>query len=221
MSTLLPLSFQYGPDKFRVAQADLSKEQEVIKLFDNVADTSTFGPVQILVVNHGIAVSEDVSIIEMSLSQWDNTLSVNLTAAFLVVREFLRRLSLPSVSDEVKQKVNVVFVGSTAGKFGEAGNLDYAVTKSGRWEARVHNVCVLTQLNHSAALMHGFLLSLKNEIVQISPMARVNCVAPGWVRTAMAEHALKDGKIIKRALATYVSCSYIPAYLQTILPERR
>lgn len=55
--------------------------------------------------------------------------------------------------------------------------------------------------------MYGLLLSLKNEIVKIAPRGRVNCVAPGWVRTPMAAEALKDPNIIYRALATYVSPS--------------
>jgi NAD(P)-dependent dehydrogenase (short-subunit alcohol dehydrogenase family) len=54
-------------------------------------------------------------------------------------------------------------------------------------------------------LAYGFNLSLKNEIVKIAPRGRVNCVSPGWVRTAMAEEALKDPLIVYRALATYAS----------------
>ena len=36
-------------------------------------------------------------------------------------------------------------------------------------------------------MMNGLLLSLKNEIVNIAPKGRVNCVSPGWVRTPMAD----------------------------------
>lgn len=53
------------------------------------------------------------------------------------------------------------------------------------------------------AIMYGLCLSLKNEIVKIAPKGRVNCVAPGWVKTPMAETALKNPDIIYRALATY------------------
>jgi NAD(P)-dependent dehydrogenase (short-subunit alcohol dehydrogenase family) len=56
--------------------------------------------------------------------------------------------------------------------------------------------------NRRPALAYGFTLSLKNEIVKIAPSGRVNCVSPGWVRTAMAEEALKDPLIVYRALAT-------------------
>ena len=52
------------------------------------------------------------------------------------------------------------------------------------------------------AMMYGLLFSLKNEIVKIAPKARVNCVAPGWVKTPMAAEAFKDPDLIYRALAT-------------------
>ncbi|KAI6002385.1 hypothetical protein F5J12DRAFT_906284 [Pisolithus orientalis] len=52
----------------------------------------------------------------------------------------------------VKHKAAIVLVGSTTGKYGEAGHADYAASKCG----------ILT-------------MTLKNKI------ARVNCVAPRWV----------------------------------------
>jgi 3-oxoacyl-[acyl-carrier protein] reductase len=59
----------------------------------------------------------------------------------------------------------LVLVGSTAGLFGEAGHADYAAAKS--------------------AVVHGLLLSLKNEVVRDQPLARVNAVAPGWTESRM------------------------------------
>jgi 3-oxoacyl-[acyl-carrier protein] reductase len=60
---------------------------------------------------------------------------------------------------------SLVLVGSTAGIFGEAGHADYAAAKS--------------------AILHGLLLSLKNEVVRDEPLARVNAVAPGWTESPM------------------------------------
>jgi NAD(P)-dependent dehydrogenase (short-subunit alcohol dehydrogenase family) len=68
------------------------------------------------------------------------------------------------------------------GKVGEAYHADYATSKS--------------------AIMYGLVCSLKNEIVKIAPRGRVNCVAPGWTKTPMAETALADFNIIYQALAT-------------------
>lgn len=55
----------------------------------------------------------------MTLEQWNNTLTTNLTSTFLVLRAFLRQLE--SQSEEDKRKAAIVLIGSTAGKYGEAG----------------------------------------------------------------------------------------------------
>lgn len=164
-------------------QADLTSEVDVVKLFDE--HDNKFGvdsPIQVLVVNHGIWPKHDAPLARMSLDQWNTTLTTNLTSSFLVIREFLRRLDRPEVSQEYRQKVAVILVGSTAGKYGESCHSDYAASKS--------------------AMMYGLLLSLKNEIVQIAPRGRANCVAPGWVDTPMATEALKDPEVVYRALAS-------------------
>lgn len=51
-------------------------------------------------------------------------------------------------------------------------------------------------------MMYGLTLSLKNEIVKLAPKGRVNCVAPGWVKTPMVANALKDPDVVYQALAT-------------------
>ncbi|KAL0957549.1 hypothetical protein HGRIS_001336 [Hohenbuehelia grisea] len=38
--------------------------------------------------------------------------------------------------------------------------------------------------------------------VKIAPKGRVNCIAPGWVKTPMAEKTLQDKAVVQRALAT-------------------
>lgn len=55
------------------------------------------------------------------------------------------------------------------------------------------------------AMMYGLTLSLKNEIVKVAPKGRVNCIAPGWVKTPMAEETLRDTAFVHRALATYAT----------------
>ncbi|KAJ6486881.1 NAD(P)-binding protein [Mycena sanguinolenta] len=177
-STLDPLIAEFGPTRIVAGQANLTVEQDVARLFAESA--AALGPVQVVIINHGIWPTEDVPVAQMTLARWQATLDTNLTGAFLVAREYLRQLEkAPAV---LKEKASICFVGSTSGKYGEAGHADYAASKS--------------------ALAYGFTLSLKNEIVKIAPKGRVNCVSPGWVRTAMAEEALKDPLIVYRALAT-------------------
>ena len=109
-------------------QADLTKENEVTKLFENAS--STFGPVQVIIVNHGYWPPEDVPVARMTLEQWNSTISTDLTSTFLVVRGYLNGLERASASE--KDKAAIVMIGSTAGKFGEAGHADYAACKSGK-----------------------------------------------------------------------------------------
>lgn len=106
-------------------QADLTAESEVVRLFD----TETFGPVQIAIINHGIGSTARIPICDMTLSQWQSSLDANLTSSFLVAREYLK--SLAGATEQAKECANIVFIGSTAGKLGEAGHGNYAASKSG------------------------------------------------------------------------------------------
>lgn len=160
-------------------QADVRDEAGVQSLL-NLASQKNGGPVSVLVVNHGIWPTNDSPIIDMDLAQWNNVLAVNLTGPFLLCREYLK--ALRSASETAKDAANILFIGSTAGKFGEAGHGDYAATK--------------------AALMYGLTPTLKNEIVRIAPKGRVNTVSPGWVATPMATETLKDTAFVERAIST-------------------
>ncbi|KAJ7151110.1 NAD(P)-binding protein [Mycena filopes] len=178
ISTLHPLIEEFGAQRVVAVAANLTVEADVAGLFE--AAGKALGPVHVVIINHGIWPTADEPVAQMSLARWQGTIDTNLTAAFLVAREYLRQLK--TAPDAVKDRASMLFVGSAAGKFGEAGHADYATSKS--------------------ALMYGFTLSLKNEIVKIAPKGRVNCVSPGWVNTAMAAEALKDPVIVYRALAT-------------------
>ncbi|SMQ49546.1 unnamed protein product [Zymoseptoria tritici ST99CH_1A5] len=160
-------------------QADVRNEDQVNKLFTEAAQKND-GPVSVLVVNHGVWPANNAHIADMDLDQWRNTLDVDLTGPFLLCKAFLR--DLRTASDQEKESANIIFIGSTAGKFGEANHGDYAAAKS--------------------ALMYGLTPTLKNEIVSIAPRGRVNSVNPGWVATPLAAETLKDTKFVERALAT-------------------
>jgi 3-oxoacyl-[acyl-carrier protein] reductase len=99
----------------------------------------------------------DVPVWELPLERWEQTLRANLTATFLTARGFLRAVA------ETKHG-SLVLVGSTAGIFGEAGHADYAAAKAG---------------------LVGLMLSMKNEVVRVAPLARVNAVFPGWTESPM------------------------------------
>ena len=113
-------------DNLQAVQAELSDETSVTNMFTAIAHA---GPVQVLVVNHGIGPTEDVPVADLTLQRWNHTIATNLTSSFLVCREYLKLLRV--ATPEVKEKAAIVLVGSTAGKYGEVGHADYAVAKSG------------------------------------------------------------------------------------------
>ena len=122
----------------------------------------------------GVWPSEDVPVWELPPARWEETLRANLTATFLTARGFLRGVRETGHG-------SLVLVGSTAGLFGEAGHADYAAAKS--------------------AILHGLLLSLKNEVVRIAPRARVNAVAPGWTESPMTR-GFVDADAVRRITRT-------------------
>jgi 3-oxoacyl-[acyl-carrier protein] reductase len=143
--------------------ADLRDEAAVDALFESA------GPLDLCVANAGVWPSEDVPVAELPLDRWRDTIDGNLTATFLTARGFAKQLGGGPGA--------LVLVGSTAGRFGEAGHADYAAAK--------------------AAIGQGLLLSLKNELAP----ARVNVVAPGWTVSPMTEASLTD-EVVDRVTAT-------------------
>ena len=104
-----------------MAQADLTREDEVERLFEGAR--TLLGRVDVCAAVSGVWPREDVPVWELSLERWEETLRANLTASFLVARAFLREV-------ERNGHGSLVLVGSTAGIYGEAGHADYAAAKS-------------------------------------------------------------------------------------------
>jgi 3-oxoacyl-[acyl-carrier protein] reductase len=148
--------------------ADLTREDEVERMFAEA------GRLDVCAAVAGVWPSEDVPAWELPLTRWEATLRANLTTAFLTARGFLREVARNGHG-------SLVLVGSTAGRFGEAGHADYAAAKS--------------------AVMAGLLLSVKNEIVRVAPKARVNAVAPGWTVSPMTRGSL-DENVLERVTRT-------------------
>ena len=156
-----------------VVGGDLTREEEVERLFAEVRDG--LGGVDVCAAVAGAWPEEDVPVSRLPLERWRSTLDTNLTAAFLTARAFLADV-------ERSGRGSLVLVGSTAGLFGEAGHADYAAAKS--------------------AIVHGLLLSLKNEVVRVAPHARVNAVCPGWTESPMTRSSLADPALIERVTRT-------------------
>jgi 3-oxoacyl-[acyl-carrier protein] reductase len=100
-----------------LAQADLTREEEVERLFRDAGD------LDVCVAVAGVWPREDVPVWELPLERWEQTLRENLTTAFLTARGFLRGVAR-------RGHGSLVLIGSTAGVFGEAGHSDYSAAKS-------------------------------------------------------------------------------------------
>ncbi len=153
--------------------ADLRREDEVDDLFRLCVEE--LGGLDVCAAVAGKWPEEDVPVWQLPLERWEETLRGNLTVSYLTARAFLREV-------ERLGHGSLVLVGSTAGLFGEAGHADYAAAKS--------------------ALVHGLLLSLKNEITRIAPLARVKAVCPGWTESPMTRTTLTDRAVVRRATRT-------------------
>src|SRR5262245_4037292 len=152
-----------------LVQADLTDEAQTEALF------AAAGRLDVCAAVAGAWPREDVPVWELPLARWEQTLHGNLTASFLTARGFFRSVAGSGHG-------SLVFVGSTAGRFGEAGHADYAAAK--------------------AALV-GLMLSLKNEIVRVAPLARVNTVLPGWTESPMTRGFVSEEQVarISRTMA--------------------
>ena len=116
-------------------------------------------------------VTRDGLLMMMKPAQWDEVLNVNLTAYFRLVKASLRSLT--------KQRYGrIIGITSVVGTTGNPGQANYAASKAG---------------------MIGFSKSLAAEVA--SRNVTVNCIAPGFIGTAMTD-VLNDQQ--KEAITTRI-----------------
>jgi 3-oxoacyl-[acyl-carrier protein] reductase len=129
---------------------------------------SRFGRVDVCVACAGVWPDVSVPLHEMTEARVREVIEINLLGAMWTARAFLASLARTGARPDGRG-ASLVFVGSTAGRFGERGHSEYAASK---------------------AALRGLMLSLKNEIVALDPHGRVNLVEPGWTVTPMVEDSL-------------------------------
>lgn len=144
-------------------QCDVSKEDQVIKMFQDVV--SEFGTVDILINNAGI--QKDAKFTEMTLDQWNAVIGVNLTGQFLcareAIKEFLRRGIDPSRSAACGK---IIHISSVHEIIPWAGHANYASSKG-----------AIRMLMQTLAQEYG------------ADKIRVNSICPGAIQTPINTNA--------------------------------
>lgn len=146
-----------------VCQCDVSKEDEVVKMFKDVI--STYGTVDILVNNAGI--QKDAKFIDMTLEEWDTVMGVNLRGQFLcsreAIKEFLRR-GIDKTRSVACGKI--IHISSVHEIIPWAGHANYAASKG-----------AIRMLMQTLAQEHG------------ADKIRVNSICPGAIQTPINKDA--------------------------------
>jgi len=155
---------------FHVQQVDVASETSVQAWFGAVE--SNFGePASVIAVNAGIVAMS--SAMEATLEDWNRTLAVNLTGAWLTARTGARRLI------EMKMPGRIVIVGSWAGHAPHVDLAAYCAAKAG---LRMLTQCLALELADKNIL--------------------VNEIAPGYVNAGLSgEFFKKDPARAARARA--------------------
>jgi 3-oxoacyl-[acyl-carrier protein] reductase len=159
-------------------QADVAIPAEIERVFASAVEC--FGRVDVCVANAGVWPRAHELLHEASVERIRGAIDANLLGSLWTARAFMAALAR-SGAREGGHGAALVFIGSTAGRFGERGHAEYAVSKAG---------------------LYGLVRTLKNEIVHVDPYARVNMVEPGWTVTHMVRRELETAGAIANVTRT-------------------
>jgi len=165
---------QVWAERALVVRADTTSPLELGVAMERARER--FGRVDACVANAGRWTPEAKLLHRAEEERIRRNIEVNLLGSLWTARAFFDALSRGTPRPD-GHGAALVFVGSTAGRFGEKGHAEYSAGKAG---------------------LHGLVRTLKNEIVELDPWGRVNMVEPGWTVTHMARPALEvPGTITK------------------------
>ena len=123
----------------------------------------TLGDIDIDILINNAGITQDNIFMRMKNEQWDDVLQVNLTASFRLCRGVMRGMMK-------RRWGRIIGITSVVGVMGNPGQANYAASKAG---------------------MIGMSKSIAQEVA--SRNITVNCVAPGFIATAMTD-ALDEGQ---------------------------
>lgn len=144
-------------------QCDVTDESGVQAMFAETVER--LGPLDILVNNAGIQI--DAPFDELTLSQWNRVMEVNLTGQFLCAREAVRFFKKQGVRPGVScASGKILCISSVHEVIPWAGHVNYAASKG------------------------GVMLMMRSVAQEVAPYRiRVNSLAPGAIRTDINNQA--------------------------------
>ena len=141
------------PEGAHAIRTDLREVEQIDSLVKQV--TAQFGVIDVLVNNAGIMFEEPVT--TMTESQWDDMLTVNLRAPFLLIKHVVPVMRRNGGGV-------IVNIGSIEGEAANPRHTAYCTTKAG---------------------IHGMTRALAVELGEDA--IRVNAIAPGWIETDLVK----------------------------------
>lgn len=169
---------QAWKDRAIVVGGDLTKPKACDAMFAKAL--AKWDRVDVCIANAGHYPEETLRINQVDERRIRATIDANLLASVFTARAFFASLAKTGPRKD-GAGASLVFIGSTAGRFGERGHFDYSAAKAG---------------------LSGLVLTLKNEIAQIDPFGRVNMIEPGWTVTTNVRPALEKPGAIARVVQT-------------------
>ncbi|MCH9609597.1 MAG: 3-oxoacyl-[acyl-carrier-protein] reductase FabG [Chlamydiales bacterium] len=139
--------------KVKYYSVDVSSAAQVEEAIKTVYEE--FGTVDVLINNAGI--TRDALLMKLKEEDWHRVLDINLSSVYNTCRTIVR----PMMKARLGKIINIT---SVVGIIGNAGQTNYAASKSG---------------------MIGFTKSLAKEIGGRG--ISVNCIAPGFIKTEMTD----------------------------------
>lgn len=178
---------ELGP-KALVVQADVSDYEQVEGMLKQTIET--FGQIDILVNNAGI--TRDKTLKNMSKTQWDEVVHVNLDSLFNCTRQVL-----PFMVEQKSGKI--VNMSSFVGLGGNIGQANYATTKAG---------------------VIGFTKSIALEVARYG--ITVNAVCPGFTETDMLQSVpeeIRRNLLARIPLGRFAQAREVAACVRYIVTE--
>lgn len=134
-------------------KCDITNPDQINKMVEKTI--SEYGKIDVLVNNAGIAIDKRFE--NMTLDQWEQVISVNLTGAFNCTKAVIKHMQKQGGG-------NIINISSVIGEIGNTGQANYAASKGG-----------LIAFTKSLAKEYA-----KDEIY-------VNAIAPGFIKTKMTD----------------------------------